>query len=354
MRRVIDAVNQSGQHVIVYGERGVGKTSLANVLTDYLRPLSSESIASVKINCFRETTFNSIWQTIFDELDISAYSGRLTITPADVVTALASERKLILIVDEFDRIEDPDVDAMFADTIKALSDFDVDTTLVILGVADDVDDLIYEHESIDRCLLQLHLPRMPYEELKDIVTLGFEAVGMQISENAVSDICTVSLGLPHYTHALSLNSGRAAIDRSNADVDSRDVQRAIDLLTRESQQTIIRKFDTATASPRRENFFFQVLLACALAETDNLGYFRAANVREPYSKIMGRRYEIPSFVRHLHDLANEKRGEVLQRLGERHNYRFRFADPMLQPYVLMHGLKRGLVGLADISPPNGE
>ncbi len=354
MRRVIDAVNQSGQHVIVYGERGVGKTSLANVLTDYLRPLSSESIASVKINCFRETTFDSIWQAIFSELAISTDEVGLTVTPSDVVSALQRERKLILIVDEFDRIEDPDVDAMFADTIKALSDFDVDTTLVILGVADDVDDLIYEHESIDRCLLQLHLPRMPFEELKDIVTLGFEAVGMQIGEDAASDICTVSLGLPHYTHALSLNSGRAAIDRSNAGVDSRDVQRAIDLLTRESQQTMIRKFDTATASPRRENFFFQVLLACALAETDHLGYFRAANVREPYSQIMGRRYDIPSFVRHLHDLAHEKRGEVLQRLGERHNYRFRFADPMLQPYVLMHGLKRGLVGLADIAPPNGE
>ena len=141
---------------------------------------------------------------------------------------------------------------------------------------------------------------------------------------------------------------QAAIDRGSASVEPEDVQRAIDVLIRESQQTIIRKFDTATASPRRENFFFQVLLACALAETDGLGYFRAADVREPYSRIMGRRYEIPAFVRHLHDLANEKRGEVLQRLGELHNYRFRFADPMLQPYVLMHGLKKGLVGLGDI------
>ena len=348
MRRVIDAVNQPGQHVIVYGERGVGKTSLANVLTDYLRPFTSESFANAKLNCFRETSFDSIWHTFFNELSISPHDGGQRITPADVVAALQSERKLILVVDEFDRVEDPDVDAMFADTIKALSDFNVDTTIVILGVADDVDDLIYEHESIDRCLLQLHLPRMQFEELKDIVTLGFESVGMLIDDNAASDICTVSLGLPHYTHALSLNAGRAAIDRGSASVEPEDVQRAIDVLIRESQQTIIRKFDTATASPRRENFFFQVLLACALAETDGLGYFRAADVREPYSRIMGRRYEIPAFVRHLHDLANEKRGEVLQRLGELHNYRFRFADPMLQPYVLMHGLKKGLVGLGDI------
>ena len=29
---VVDAINQSGQHVVLYGERGVGKTSLAKML----------------------------------------------------------------------------------------------------------------------------------------------------------------------------------------------------------------------------------------------------------------------------------------------------------------------------------
>jgi ABC-type lipoprotein export system ATPase subunit len=33
---VIDAVNQKGQHVIICGERGVGKTSLFNVLKSFL------------------------------------------------------------------------------------------------------------------------------------------------------------------------------------------------------------------------------------------------------------------------------------------------------------------------------
>jgi len=30
-RDVVDAVNQQGQHAVLYGERGVGKTSLANM-----------------------------------------------------------------------------------------------------------------------------------------------------------------------------------------------------------------------------------------------------------------------------------------------------------------------------------
>lgn len=33
---VLDAVNQKGQHAIIFGDRGVGKTSLANVLASFL------------------------------------------------------------------------------------------------------------------------------------------------------------------------------------------------------------------------------------------------------------------------------------------------------------------------------
>lgn len=31
---IVDAINETGQHAILYGERGVGKTSLANIMYD--------------------------------------------------------------------------------------------------------------------------------------------------------------------------------------------------------------------------------------------------------------------------------------------------------------------------------
>jgi histone H3/H4 len=271
-------------------------------------------------------------------------------TPDDVLDALRQDesRKLILIIDEFDRIEDPDIDALFADTIKALSDFNLDTTLILVGVADDVDDLITEHRSVDRCLVQIHLPRMPFDELTEIVKSGVETAGMEVSEEAVRHICAVSQGLPHYVHALGLASGRAAIDDKRLLVETHDVSNAIQTLVNESQQSILRQFDLATASPRRENFYFQVLLACALASTDDLGYFRAADIRVPYTRLMGREMQIPSFARHLHGLSEEDRGAVLQRLGKSHQYRFRFSDPLMQPYVLMKGLQNGLLDLQDV------
>ena len=351
MRRLIDAANQAGQHAIIYGERGVGKTSLANVLSSYLEPFTSETITSARVNCYGETTYTQIWNSLFKQLGLPIKGEYDRLTLDDVFDTLRKEdaRKLILIVDEFDRIQDPDIDILFADTVKTLSDFDVDTTLILVGVADDVDDLITEHESINRCLVQIHLPRMAVEELEAIINFGIDTVGMQISREAVSQICSVSLGLPNYVHALGLAAGRAAIDRRSRRIETADVTEAIKVLVLESQQTIIRAFDLATASPRRQNFFFQVLLACSLAPTDQMGYFRAADIRSMYSRIMGRDQDIPSYVRHLHGLCEAKRGSVLQKLGESHSYRYRFTDPVLQPYVLMRGLERGLVDLNDVT-----
>ena len=352
LRRVIDGVNQAGQHVIIFGERGVGKTSLANVITDFLHPFTSEQITTHKVNGFRDSSFSVIWGKFFSYLEIKRENNGDELTPNDVIDALPRNRKIILIVDEFNSIENPDVDALFADTIKALSDFEIDTTLVIVGVADDVDDLITEHESIDRCLVQVHLPRMDFKELIEIVEGGIKIAEMSIAQEATTQICTLTLGLPHYAHALGLAAGRAAIERRSVDIDVSDVNKAMSTLVRDTHQTILRHFDAATASPRRENLYFKVLLACALATTDHLGRFRAADIREPYSAIMKRRYDIPAFSRHLHDLCNSARGEVLQRYGEIHNYRFRFTNPMMQPFVIMQGLQRNLIGLQDIRPRN--
>ena len=354
MRRLIDAANQAGQHAIIYGERGVGKTSLANVLSSYLGPFTSETIASARVNCYGETTYTQIWNSLFRQIGLPTKGEYDRLTLDDVFDTLrkGDERKLILIVDEFDRIQDPDIDTLFADTVKTLSDFDVDTTLILVGVADDVDDLITEHESINRCLVQIHLPRMTVEELEAIINFGIETVGMQISREGVSQICSVSLGLPNYVHALGLAAGRAAIDRRSRRIETEDVAEAIKGIVLESQQTVIRAFDLATANPRRQNFFFQVLLACSLAPTDQLGYFRAADIRSTYSRIMGRDQDIPSYVRHLHGLCEAKRGSVLQKLGESHSYRYRFTDPVLQPYVLMRGLEQGLVNLNDVAGVN--
>ena len=58
---------------------------------------------------------------------------------------------------------------------------------------------------------------------------------------------------------------------------------------------------------------------------------------------MEKRYEIPSFARHLNIFCDAARGPVLQKTGIPHGYRYRFVNPLLQPFVIMQGMVEGLV-----------
>ena len=56
------------------------------------------------------------------------------------------------------------------------------------------------------------------------------------------------------------------------------------------------------------------------------------------SAIMGRRYDIPSFAKHLNDFCDPARGRVLRKEGVKRKYRYRFRNPLMQPYVVMKGI----------------
>jgi hypothetical protein len=159
----------------------------------------------------------------------------------------------------------------------------------------------------------------------------------------------LSQGLPHYTHLLGLHAARQAIDDNKQKVSLAHVEGAIRKAIEGAQQTLQRAYHQATTSPRSDSLYEEVLLACALADTDQLGYFAAVDVREPMSRIMKKRYEIAAFARHLADFCSDDRGNVLERTGIPRRYRFRFRNPLLQPFVIMQGLSSDLIDRSALS-----
>lgn len=255
---------------------------------------------------------------------------------------------LIIIVDEFDRLPKGETTALFADTIKVLSDQSVPATLVLVGVADSVDGLILGHESIERNLVQVPMPRMSVDELHEIVRNGLTRLGMGIEDDALNHISLLSQGLPHYTHLLGLHSAREALDSGTKNVGLHHVDNAIEKCLSQAQQSIRNAYHRATTSPRRDNLYRQALLACALARTDELGYFSAANVRLPMTRIMGRPYDIPNFSRHLKEFSEAHRGPVLHKMGKERRSRYRFVNPLMQPYITMRGIAEKLIDKATL------
>lgn len=356
---VVNACMQRGQHVVIFGERGAGKTSLANAIGQMLKARFLMPNCGT-INCDQTTTFASLWRSIFSEIPIArnapisraqgapdraqgTFAQLLPedVTPHAVRTVLQDRGKLLIIVDEVDRIKDKSTTTLLADTIKSLSDHAVDTTLVLVGVAESVDTLITEHESIQRALIQVHLPRMSQAELGRIVDNGLAAAGMTIEQTARRRICRLSQGLPHYAHLLGMHSALAAAAQSRSQVRLEDTHVALRKALKHAQQSISDDYERAITNSG-ETLYRWVLLACALASTDEHGYFTAADVVAPMSALMKRDCEAFLFSRHLNAFCEDKHGPALHRTAVARGYKYKFRNAAMQPYVIMKGLEAGM------------
>lgn len=368
MARLLDSVEAVGEHVVLFGERGVGKTSLAAVSGT---AASARGHLVVRINAVADDDAAEVWRRVgegvqrhvrlaahIEELppwpdDLVGGALPLLTTPnpssTDVLTAvelLQVHGAFVMIIDEFDRLGDGSARAEIVDTIKALSDQALRATVVLVGVADDVDALIDEHESISRAVNQIEMPRMSREELREVIGRGLGRAEMGASPEVESFIIGVSQGLPHYTHLITLHAGMAAVARESDVVEVEDVVSALPTVSARAEQHVRNLWHEATHSTRR-NHFREVLLAVCLTQTDARGFFAPGDVRPPMSAILGEEVGIPRFNSTLHQFADD-RGPVLEKTDVKNRPRYRVIEPMLMPYACIASVQAGLVSLETI------
>ena len=332
---VCDSANQAGLHVVIYGERGVGKTSLANIVSPTIWAMDhygrdEEEVPErlvVKTVANSADTFSTIWNKIFDEVTWRAQEDKIVSTREwftlplqlsidHVREVLSNAVGAVFIVDEFDQTE-RDVSKHFTELIKTLSDLVVDCTVILVGVSETVDKLVADHASINRAIVQIRLERMKPDELRVILQNAEKALGIKFAADAANLIVHISQGLPHYTHLIGLHAVRSAAHRLSLGLVERDdVFEALKKAVKQAEQTVAEKHSTATHSAHKGALYRHVLLACALAAArshEPLGYFSPSAVTEPLSKILGKTVTIATFSNHLAEFCQEKRGEVLER-----------------------------------------
>ncbi|MFJ7069769.1 ATP-binding protein [Streptomyces sp. NPDC101115] len=365
-----DAMWQAGQHAVIYGDRGVGKTSLAMVAQGLAR---GEGLFTSLITCDSTSTFASVWRQVFREIEVT-YADEAgeeietnasyllngdVVTPDDVRLAfkvLSLSAPVVVFLDEYDVIAQSPEGPLFANLIKILSDHGVGVTVVFVGVAEDVNKLIADHASVQRVLAEVSMPRMDAEEQIEIVKRGFSAAGMTADDDVYSWIPLLSQGMPAIVHQIGQQSGFAALKRNSYAVTSADVETAIKVVVEKNLESISTVYDSAVFSSKPGTLFKTVALACACAAADEKGFFSSPALRLPLKVITGKSYEIPAYSPHLNDFSKD-RGPLLVKVGAGKTIRYRFVSPLIKPYIVLRALKEGQITqevLETLLSPGGE
>src|SRR5205085_2290427 len=100
LQTLVDVVGQRGQHAVVYGERGVGKTSLVNVLPDFIP--GDGPVVAAGCNCDSSDTFATVWRKLFRRIPVVYEERTMGLRPA-------VSKNVVSIADELPPEVTPDV-----------------------------------------------------------------------------------------------------------------------------------------------------------------------------------------------------------------------------------------------------
>lgn len=347
--KMMDSIFLTGQHIVIYGDRGTGKTSLINVISKKIFA-SSKTRIFFPVQCFTEDDYVSIWERAlrdfrFDNGDYADDYVDDTVTPDtiySVINKFPKIKKPVFVFDEFDRINDKRTKTMVAETIKLLSDRTSEATIIIAGVGQTIKALIDEHESIGRHMRQIHMPRMKQSEIEDLVNKRLSRVKMEMEPRVLQAIIYFAHGMPAFAILLAKNSSQNAVKEKTLMISEDVLYKSLESSLEETFESTRQAYSLAIESPQPSSSYRESLLACAIANQDEFGRFRAADLRGPLSAILKRSREIPDYSRHLKQFCSEERGPILQRTGSPRNYKYQFIDPMMQSYVVTRGVKEGI------------
>lgn len=236
LQQVIGAIEEHRNHLVIFGGRGTGKTSLALAL---LSLAEQAGYHCAYVSCTHDSTVASIFRTSlaglsirydqhFDpresEIDPSLGFDSLIpegdIQPQQLVDVLSRIRgtRLILVIDEFDRNENGSLSRDLTEVMKVVSDRDIPVQVVIVGVGDVVDQLVGEHSSIARVLYAVRMSPMSDGEIQDTLALASKMASIELSQEVTKAIIEMSHGRPYTARLIGLKAAKVALLRGSRSV----------------------------------------------------------------------------------------------------------------------------------------
>lgn len=257
--KLIEIIEEQRSHVVVYGERGIGKTSLMHILADVAR--ESHYLVTYA-SCGAHSRFDEIFRAILKDIPLLFLSSVSPTGPEAEGGATVAERlpdgpfnarqlgdlcaeitgtRVLIILDEYDRIQDPDFRQNIAELIKNLSDRAARVQIVLAGVASNLQELIGYIPSVRRNVIGLPMPRLSAAEVRSLIKIGENAAGVSFDEQVIRMIELFANGSPYLARLLSHHSSMMALDAERMTVELPDIWAALDKVVDEAESRIARR-----------------------------------------------------------------------------------------------------------------
>jgi archaellum biogenesis ATPase FlaH len=374
IQRIKEALYSPGRTIFIYGDRGVGKTSLAQTVA--FAHQSSEHNAIIKA-CSSRTTFGDLILQIADalkgtmplaettaklgyklpklfgsaELEVkhakhkveSPASDAIDINHAVALLAKASEKRqgdTVIVVDEFDQVSTDSERTNFADFIKQIGDQQLGLRFIFCGVAESLEKLLGAHKSCYRYVEGVEVTQLSWDAREAIIDSAADALKVKVGQHPRYRIAAISDGFPHYVHLVGEKLFWAMFrdPHPRLEPNQEHYHEAVNAAVLAIEQYLKAAYDAATMKATSE--YEDVLWAFA----DHPELIRSIDsIFESYIDIMRKLEESPmdrnEFVGHLQTLKSSSCGSIL--VSNRRTF-YRFRENILRGYVRLRAEDQGL------------
>ena len=242
---------------------------------------------------------------------------------AAIIEQNISTDGILIVVDEFDQIADP---SGFASFLKALSTNVPKVKFCLVGVAQDIQHLMKEHQSSDRLFAGsiIPLPSMSTDELKEIMEIAESAVGghIKFSPSAADRLATLAQGHPYMVHLVGKYAFRLAFQTNKEVIEPQDIDTTVRSIAERGADPVLEgRYKKAVASSEQREIVLKALAEAQAAD----GEIWTTNA---YKLALDQGVDNASqYVGHL---ASEEYGNEIEKLRDRY---YRFHDSLFSAYV---------------------
>ena len=230
---------------------------------------------------------------------------------------------ILIVIDEFDQIVDP---TGFASFLKALATNVPKVKFCIVGVAQDIYNLMKEHQSSDRLFAGavIPLPSMSPHELKEIIKIAEHEIDHHHTflPEAADRIVALAQGHPYMVHLIGKYALRTAYHKGTPEISRASVDETLKAIAERGADPVLEgRYKKAVASSEQRETVLK-----ALAETQATD----GEVWTTNAYRVALEQGVDNASQYVGQLVTEEYGSEIEKLRERY---YRFHDSLFAAYV---------------------